>query len=431
MRILNRPMFRYGGPIKEGIMTGMKDDGRMLLAGQHPKEFKDAEGREQHFAPLVALGGLGTAALRFLPAAYRGFRAARAYAPMSKNLGFMGRAKDLLLPKSGLSAPMAPRGAGAGFRVGSFLRQNPITSLSLAPQAGVGAYNIGKSTVETAPGLAKGYVDMLIPGESIFKDKPPSVGGATELPGGTPRDRGMGIEGKTGMKGPEVEKNLSVDQDKLDQMNKDRIQATKDKYYKLMGIDKMNKEAVYDSLIDASKIISEEGADLKGALKSGTLQSRIIGAISGQLDKSKALKRQIDAAVLKGEIEKDIKASDPTAKLNAERIEKQIEIYNKQLAGGDLRDIAQVYLKEGIPLKGQRLFTEATRKGINTKGILPTDKVDEFLQKNPTLSEAEFVNIYQDQLIEAGKNKLPAGDYVVGGRIITIGADGKAKSFVF
>ena len=259
----------------------------------------------------------------------------------------------------------------------------------------------------------------------------PSVGGATELTGGTPRDRGMGIEGKTGMTGTQTPKSTAVDQDALDKLNKDRIQATKDRYYKLMGIDKMNKEAVYNSLIDASKIISEEGADLKGALKSGTLQNRIIGAISGQLDKSKALKQQIDAAVLKGEIEKDIKASDPTAKLNAERIEKQIEIYNKQLSGGDLRDIAQVYLKEGIPLKGQRLFTEATRKGIDTKGILPTDKVDEFLQKNPTLSEAEFVNIYQDQLIEAGKNKLPAGDYVVGGRIVTIGADGKAKSFVF
>ena len=26
MKPLNRPMFRYGGPIKEGIMSGMKDN---------------------------------------------------------------------------------------------------------------------------------------------------------------------------------------------------------------------------------------------------------------------------------------------------------------------------------------------------------------------------------------------------------------------
>ena len=46
MKPLNRPMFRYGGPIKEGVMSGIrepkKNGGRMLLAGEHPKEFKDA-----------------------------------------------------------------------------------------------------------------------------------------------------------------------------------------------------------------------------------------------------------------------------------------------------------------------------------------------------------------------------------------------------
>ena len=56
MRPLNRPMFRYGGPIKEGIMDGMREPkrngGRMLLAGEHPQQFKDASGREQHFGPL-------------------------------------------------------------------------------------------------------------------------------------------------------------------------------------------------------------------------------------------------------------------------------------------------------------------------------------------------------------------------------------------
>ena len=38
-----------------------------------------------------------------------------------------------------------------------------------------------------------------------------------------------------------------------------------------MGLDKMKKDAVYDSLIDASKLYQEEGADLKGAIRSGNL----------------------------------------------------------------------------------------------------------------------------------------------------------------
>ena len=68
----------------------------------------------------------------------------------------------------------------------------------------------------------------------------------------------------------------------------------------------MKKDAAYDSLIDASKIVQEEGGDLKGAIKSGTLQTRIINAISKNLDKSADIKRQIDAAIVKGEIDKDV-----------------------------------------------------------------------------------------------------------------------------
>ena len=87
---------------------------------------------------------------------------------------------------------------------------------------------------------------------------------------------------------------------KRKQIQEDRIEKTKKRYYELMGLDKMKKDAAYDSLIDASKIVQEEGADLKGAIKSGTLQSRIINAISKNLDKSADIKRQIDAAILKG-----------------------------------------------------------------------------------------------------------------------------------
>ena len=46
MRILNRPMFRYGGPIKEGVMHGMRNGGRAALVGNpvYPK----TDGREHH-----------------------------------------------------------------------------------------------------------------------------------------------------------------------------------------------------------------------------------------------------------------------------------------------------------------------------------------------------------------------------------------------
>ena len=97
-----------------------------------------------------------------------------------------------------------------------------------------------------------------------------------------------------------------------------------------MGIDKLKKGAAYDSLIDASKIIQQEGGDLRGAIKSGSLQSQIINAISKNLDKSTDLKKQIDAAILKGEITKDIASADTTDKRLKEARIKQLERQEKQ-----------------------------------------------------------------------------------------------------
>jgi hypothetical protein len=80
MKPLNRPMFRYGGPIKEGVMSGIREpkkNGGMLLVGQHPKEFKDASGREKHLAPIVYGAGLGLA--RLAPLAMRAGPAALRY----------------------------------------------------------------------------------------------------------------------------------------------------------------------------------------------------------------------------------------------------------------------------------------------------------------------------------------------------------------
>ena len=44
MKVLNRPMFRYGGPIKEGIMDGMKDKPALVGDPVYPK---GPDGRSQ------------------------------------------------------------------------------------------------------------------------------------------------------------------------------------------------------------------------------------------------------------------------------------------------------------------------------------------------------------------------------------------------
>ena len=71
MRPLNRPMFRYGGPIKEGIMTGMKEKQAINTVGS-PLAPTDSSGRQGYAIPIIGSGLM--AAARFIPAAFRGFR---------------------------------------------------------------------------------------------------------------------------------------------------------------------------------------------------------------------------------------------------------------------------------------------------------------------------------------------------------------------
>ena len=185
-----------------------------------------------------------------------------------------------------------------------------------------------------------------------------------------------------------------------------------------MGIDKMNKDAVYDSLIDASKIVSEEGADLKGSIKSGNLQNRIIQAISGQLDKSAALKRQIDAAVLKGEIEKDIKSSDPSNEILNRLREVQIKKGEKELKGSSAAEVLAT-----AEIQGKNLVTSNTltsilaSKGTSVDFTFPDDKYQKWEKNNKTKDEIDY--------LQENYGSLDDGLYVVNKKAVQV-TDGNA-----
>ena len=417
MKPLNRPMFRYGGPIKEGVMSGIrepkKNGGRMLLAGEHPKEFKDASGREQHFAPLV---GLGMAAARFLPAAYRGFKAARAYKPMSETLGVGGRLKNIFMPRGGISAPMAPRGAGAGFRVGSFLRQNPITTASLLPQAAAGTYAVGSGAVKAVPGIAKAYIDALIPGESIFREKD-----------GSPKTDASGVSNinktKRAIGMPEnLTYRASTDATKkgggVEMSAEERRAKNVERYRDIMDIKGMNKDAAYNSLIAASQAINESG-DFKGDIKSGKLINQIIQATSKQFDKPKATKDAIDTLILKGEIQKDLNASDPKSIADLAYKEAATKKLNKELKGNTTAEIIQArMLKDDMP-SGSNLASlisinnpELNIKVLPTKDLGNADPIDYMTKIVTTVNADETTPDY------------PAGVYVLKDKVIQITEEG-------
>jgi len=217
--------------------------------------------------PGYYLGGIIAAlnaAKNFGPAAYRGFKAAKAYKPFSKNLGFMGRAKDLLIPKRGLGAPMGAPGEGAGFRVGSLIRSNPLTSASFLPQVLDKGYKAGEyALTEALPAAGKGIVDFLIPGEKydLFNEDPDKK---------TEEEKLLELEQKR--KDDEALEQLLKDLAKAEQdkvtagMGKEEdIEINKEKYAKLLGGDKARGKDVTDMLLSfAGKALKPE-ADVKTA----------------------------------------------------------------------------------------------------------------------------------------------------------------------
>jgi len=405
MRPLKRPMFRNGGPIKEGIMDGMKEPQAINTVGS-PFAPRDASGRQGYAVPIAMLLG---AAGRALARPFGTFVARNVFGKPTVTTG-AGGAKTIASNIVGTKNIFQPNIAG------KYLLQSPEGRL-LTGGAGL-AGKTGKTIFKGAKSLAKSPLTV---GSVLY------YGGGALLPDGTPDPedpknyKPADERGKSGAPGGgdpdmflEPRKKTQEEKDKI---TADRIEENRKRYYKLMGIDKMQKGAAYDSLIDASKIIQEEGGDLKGSIKSGNLQTRIIDAISKNLDKSADLKKQIDAAILKGEIQKDIKASDPAAKLAAELTKKRIQLADKTLEGGDLSEaLLAAYNKQQVFPAGNQLAAVARAKGVNIDGVEDTQEVKKWIKENKSDEEG-----YISSLVKEGK--VPDGTYVINNRIFTVSGD--------
>ena len=408
MRPLNRPMFRYGGPIKEGIMSGMQDRPGYKKAGLVAGLISKIPGGQ-------ALIDQGRGIIprifnKIKPTAVPKFRKENMY--------------DLPI---GMRGPMSQRAKRIPFmeRAGMFTKQNPYFVGATAPFAVSGALTATPPILDTAGKIAKAtalqVADLAVPDFIFDQDKYLENKKIAELNENIKQNK------KTTKLN---EKDLGTqDPPKIDR--EAEIEANRKRYYKLMGIDKMKKGAVYDSLIDASNIIQQEGGDLKGALKSGSLQNQIINAISKNLDKSADLKKQIDAAILKGEITKDINKEKDS--LTKELTKKKIQLADKQLLGGDLNEtLSALETKQGIVLEGPELATLAIEKGIDIPAghTFNSKDVASFLKDNPTLNVVDFVNDQNVKLQAAGKGTLDAGNYVVGKNIVVVGEDGSVIDII-
>ena len=430
MKPLNRPMFRYGGPIKEGVMSGIREPkkngglSKQFNTGLVGDErYPKTDGREHHVGFLAPLA---FNALRFAARPFGRFVASRFAGPVQQG------SQKLLTTAANAGKPIKGGFDATKFNpnaLGSYFAKSPEGRL-IAGSTGF-AGKVGKKIFQGGKYLASSPLTvgggLIYAGGKFFKDgkevpPPPNAAellqgrvGTSGAPGGG--DPGMYLEPQT-KKGGGVE--LTAEQ-----LRKKNVERYRD----IMDIKGMNKDAAYNSLIAASQAINESG-DFKGDIKSGKLINQIIQATSKQFDKPKATKDAIDTLILKGEIEKDLKASDPAAKLAAELTGKRIALADKQLKGDTLEEVvAASYVKNGIYPTGSNLAGLARTKGIDVKMVIKTDDINNFIEQNPGKDAVDFM---ESQVLEATTAGTPVepGAYVVKDRIIVIDSEGNVSPYL-
>ena len=350
MRTLNRPMFRYGGPIKEGVMNGIREPkkhGGSMGPNEGPRRaalvgdpnFPQTNGRAHHVAPIVYGVGMGLAraaplALRYgrqgVGLAKRGIGAIKGL--FGKNKPFQGPVGSSTTgPAKFVRSNTRPTGLNAS---GSYSPVNTVpgvtkTSASGAPMGEafvtnpLGTYLSGTMSGKLVSGLYKGATSPTAVGLtqkagkavwSVAKD-PITIASAGFYfyPDGTPKsDEDIAKQGEPPEGGLEGLLKTSVDSGAVknekvltaDEVRKEKVQ----KYRDIMDIKGMNKDAAYDSLIAASQAVSAEG-DFKGSIKDGSLINKIIQSTSKAFDKPQKTKDAINTLIAKSEIEKDINLS--------------------------------------------------------------------------------------------------------------------------
>jgi hypothetical protein len=229
-----------------------------------------------------------------------------------------------------------------------------------------------------------------------------------------------------------IRKDMSTAESIADKLNEDAIKTAEDlrkekiqRYRDIVDIKGMNKDAAYNSLIAASKAISESG-DFKGDLKSGRLINQIIQGASKAFDKPQATKDAIDTLILKGEIDKDIAAGKPST------LEAQINTISKNLKV-DKETATKMALKQPTDLRSQITEDAALMKSIPTHDIIANAAKKQIPGAIVLYSDLEVREKFGDKISaeeivkteDAFKKAAdPSGVYIIGKEIVSVDKQG-------
>ena len=309
MRPLNRPMFKMGGPVKEGIMDGIREpkaDGGTIGGGTIVGEDK-GKGRTGYAIPLLAFApaALGTAARFLAPRAImgglrafgRGVAAKPTAAPKIEGIFNVQRLRSLL-PTGRFLQPATPKGqvipgkfqpAPLSFKeairspeiIGRAVRENPITAF-----VGAGQIKNIPEIATGAAGLAKdiglGGVNYLL-GTEFGKEKPEDIVKKSSV-------------GQQGKKGDDAI--TPKDKDATNQFNDDGTKKDTSVERLLKGVVKRaRRDAGADTAIEVGRKLRTGEMSIKDP-------SGAIDIASEKFDKVSDLQSKVDLARIENELKK-------------------------------------------------------------------------------------------------------------------------------
>ena len=419
-------MFRYGGPIKEGIMSGMrqshKDGERVGLYNVgSPGQFKKTGGREHHYIQALAAVPwlLRAASIPFgrwatQQALKKGVTSAggnlirsglgrtRVMKPGETFLNTLTQAKNKFTPyKFWSQDPLYKAGAtgagwaGKGLKKGYQIAKAGVTTPSgIATTGGLAWMFWPDGTPKTGDDLAKAAAAAgKKPGhgdEGMYYDKPPVTKSAEEL----------AAEAKAA---------------RTKKLNK---------YLDTMGYDKAKKTAMGDALIDASAIVQDATSEA-GSLKKadwGKMINKAIQTTSKRLDKPEQIREAVGLMMTKADIEKD--ATAETDALNKLYKTLQIKGAQKTLAGNTLaEDIREGWKKSEKLPSGNKLAGLARTHGIEVTQVLDTADIPD------DMSAIDYITLKVKKSHDDG-NPIPKGNYVIKDRLIYIDETGTITDLI-
>ena len=431
MRSLNRPMFRTGGPIKEGVMHGIREP---YKDGQRVMPTSDGS-RPGYAGPaLLAVPAAVTAARTgIMRAAPKVFRYVKNLfgktGPVTKTVPKQG---PTYFPPTGRSLSSkgypggqitgTPRGPGSAQITSQEFQANPFGKYVLgSPEAGLakkiyeGRGFLGKPIKAIAKSPTAGLGIVYMGGKWLWPDGKEATETEVIEQFKSKKDSGVPGGGDKGMRG-----DGSYDSARATELAKAAKEKRINSLLETMGYDKAQKNAAYDALIDASKIITDRG-NLKGDV-TGEVINPIIQATSKRLDKPEQIREAVGLMQTKADIEAEM--NKEKNKLDNRYKNMQILAAQKTLSGGTIQEaVLEQTLKQGGSPTGSTLSSIARAKGLDTK-VLPIK-----IPKNTDTLD-HITEVIKQTWKDPEIDRVEPGAYVIKDRIIIVDEAGNIKPYL-